>query len=315
LKFNLIDLPNQRKRHEGEIPLIGGICIFLGLCASQFYFNELNQTIIIILISSFLILILGVMDDFFNLGVKFKLIAQLIIIVLTVIFSEIKITSLGNLFGLENTFDLGLLSLPLTIIAIVGLTNAFNMIDGIDGQASFLTIISIMGMFLFNIHIAAPYLFNLLLAILAGLIPFLIFNIISHKNKIFLGDGGSLFLGFNISLALIYSAQNLKIFSPSFALWCVAIPLFDFFCVIILRKINKQSSTIASRDHIHHFLENFYSSKIWILMFVTIAGIGLIALGYFIENNFSSISLPVFILLFFIYLSIRFYFSFKEKHF
>ena len=116
---------------------------------------------------------------------------------------------------------LGLLSIPFSIISIVGVMNAFNMIDGLDGQAGSLSIIAIIGIFVFGLDNVEPQLYDILLTIFSGLIAFLIFNLTPNKKvKIFLGDGGSLLLGFVISFSLIYCTQVLKLFSPSFALWC-----------------------------------------------------------------------------------------------
>ena len=108
--------------------------------------------------------------------------------------------------------------------------NAFNMIDGLDGQAGLLSVIAILGIFIFGLYQVDPDLYEILFDNFSGLIAFLIFNFSSIKKmKIFLGDGGSLFLGFVISVSLIYCTQVLKLFSPSFALWCVAIPYLIFF--------------------------------------------------------------------------------------
>ena len=172
VKLKLVDYPDYRKQHKGQVPLIGGICISIGVCASQIYLNEINLVTGVILINALLILILGICDDILNLKAKTKLIIQLILVALTVYFSGIKIESLGFLFGFKYSLDLGFFSLPFTILAVVGLINAFNMIDGIDGQAAILIIIAISGMFLFNLHTIAPYLSNLLLSIWGGVNPF-----------------------------------------------------------------------------------------------------------------------------------------------
>lgn len=255
---------------------------------------------------SFFILILGIFDDFLNLKAKTKLIMQIIIVGLAVYYSGIKIENLGNLFGIYYTFEFGYFSIPFTILAVVGFTNAINMIDGTDGQAAILSIIAIIGTFLFNLNENGPYIFNFLLAILGGLTSFLIFNTTSNnKFKTFLGDGGSLFLGFVIAMVLIYCSQNIKIFSSSFALWCVLIPVFDFFCVLVLRKIEKRSLVVASRDHIHHLFESFNLSKTFTLLLVSVIGGGSVLLGYYIENNYSSISFAFYTILFIIYLFIR----------
>ena len=275
--------------------------------------NDFNSVTSIILIFSTFILLLGIWDDIKNLKPKTKLLIQLLVVSSMIYLSDIKIESLGQLFYSSHHINLGILSFPLTVIAVVSLTNAFNMIDGLDGQAIVLTIIAILGLFTFSLHIIDFNFFIYLLAILAGLIPVLFLNIVDNKKfKVFLGDAGSLYLGFTISLAMIYSSQNAKIFSPSFTLWCVAIPLVDFFSVIILRKIENRSFLMAGRDHVHHFLEIYGFSKTFTLILISGSGLGMLFIGYFIENNFPSLSLWVFIIFFLIFLFIRIYFKPKK---
>lgn len=313
-KLRLIDVPDARKQHKGDIPLIGGICIYVGIIIYFFYVDKLNPSIEMILVSSFFILILGVYDDFTNLKPKLKLFFQLVLVALTIYISGIKIESLGFLFGLHYPLNLGLLAVPFSIISVVGLINAFNMIDGIDGQAGFLSIIAIIGIFIFGLEQVGSDLYEILLVISSGLISFLFFNFLSiNKMKIFLGDAGSLFLGFIISFTLIYCSQILKIFSPSFALWCVAIPLFDFFSVVILRKIYKEKLIISNRDHIHHFLETFNLSRKFISFLTGFIGFVFLFLGYYLEVNFPTFSFWIFVITFLLYLSTRFYFKIKNK--
>ena len=315
IKLKLIDYPDDRKKDEGEIPLIGGISIFVGFTVSLVYVLKENFTINIILISTFFVLILGIYDDLKNINPKIKLFIQLFLVMITVYLSEIKIESLGFLLGLPFVEDLGLLAIPFTIISILGLMNAFNMVDGLDGQAGIISVIALIGIFIFGLDHADPYLYKILLSILSGLIAFLIFNIISNnKIKIFLGDGGSLFLGFIISFSLIYCTQILNICSPSFALWCVAISLFDFFSVVILRKIKKKKLIKANRDHIHHFLENFNFSKKLIAFLTCAFGLLFLSIDYYLEVNFPLICFWVFIMLFSFYLSTRLYYEKKQKN-
>lgn len=313
VRIGLVDFPSSRKKHVGEIPLTGGICIYLGVLITHLYLNELNTKITILLISSLLIIILGIYDDLYNLKAKIKLFIQFIIVTLTVFLLDLKIENLDQILRISHTLNLGIFSIPLTILAVVALTNAFNMIDGIDGQAGIMSIISIMGIFFYGLHLINGDLFLFLLSISASVISFLIFNLTSNINiKAFLGDGGSLFLGLTISLALIYCIQNINFFS-SFAFWCVAIPIFDFFSVIILRKLENRSITLADRDHIHHFLESLNLNKKFILLFLSGVGLILLLLGLYLEKNFPTLSIWIFITLFFLYLGIRIITKIKKK--
>ncbi len=314
VKLGFVDYPTYRKNHTGQVPLIGGICIFIGLLASQIYLNEFDKTITIVLIASSLMLILGVCDDVINLTAKKKLVIQSILVTLTIYFTDIKIKSLGHLFGLTNEIELGFFSLPFTVIAIIGLTNAFNMIDGIDGLAGGLAIIACIGILISNLFLENSIFTNILLGIISSLVPFLIFNITSYKKlKIFLGDGGSLFLGFIISLALVYNFGSVHNFTPAFALWCVTIPLFDFLSIVILRKLRKHSIILADRDHIHHFLERLGFVKKSIMLIIISAALVMLLIGYIIEIYFPTLSFPTFIAIFFLYYYMRFYLR-EEKN-
>lgn len=315
IKIKLIDYPDSRKQHIGQIPLIGGLSIFTGILVYFVFIDDVSYMVETILISSFLVLLLGIYDDLINMKPKIKLFFQLFLVTVTIYFSGIKIENLGFFLGLPYALDLSLLSIPFTIISTVGLMNAFNMIDGLDGQAGSLSAIAIIGIFVFGFGELGSDLYNILLIILSGLLAFLIFNLAPiNKMKIFLGDGGSLFLGFIIAFSLIYCSQIIKLFSPSFALWCVAIPLFDFFSVVTLRKIKKQSLITANSDHIHNFLQNFNLSRKLVAFLTSFFGLAFLMLGYFLELKFPTLSFWIFIIIFTIYLSIRFYYLIKIKN-
>ena len=136
-KIPLVDKPSARKTHQNIIPLIGGICVFLTSGVSLLIFGDMwakytEPTVI----SASLFLFLGVLDDKFDLKARIKLLIQLTVCLIFLLSTGLEISTLGNPFGFGHTFDLGFVSLPITILAIVGLTNAFNMIDGCDGLAA-----------------------------------------------------------------------------------------------------------------------------------------------------------------------------------
>ena len=306
IKFNLVDYPTERKDHSGKIPLIGGICVFFGVLIPVFFIIESNEFTIMLLITSSLILIQGVWDDFTNLQAKSKMAFQVLLTAIMIYITDVKLETFGHLFGISLPIELGVLSIPITLIAVVGLTNAINMIDGLDGLAASLSLVAIIGLLCFNLKSESSSFTNIIFAVGAALLPFLIFNISSSsKMKVFLGDGGSLFLGYIISWGLIYSAENTINFNPSFALWCVAIPLFDFFTVIIIRIFKKRSLIIADKDHIHHFLQNLGFSKKIILLILAFFGMFILLIGKLIEDNIPFLSFAVFLTLFLIYLYLR----------
>ena len=314
IKFNLVDYPTERKKHIGNIPFIGGICVFLGLLISYLFFIEFDKFSSALIITASLILIHGVWDDCANLKAKTKILFQVLVSAIMIYVSDVKLESFGDLFGASYPLQFGILSIPITIIAVIALTNAINMIDGLDGLAAGIVLLAITGLICFNLTLEISPFTSILLVVASALLPFIIFNIAPYpKIKVFLGDGGSLFLGYIISWALIYSAENINNFTHSFALWCVAIPLFDFFTVIIIRMVKKHSLIIARKDHIHHCLENLGFSKQLILLLTVSYGLAILLIGSFIENNFPALSFSVFIILFLFYLFIRIYNNSEKK--
>ena len=314
IKYNLVDYPNERKNHNGNIPLIGGICVFFGLLIPYFLFIEFDKFSCTLLITASLILIHGVWDDFANLKAKTKIAFQVFISAIMIYVTDVKLESFGYLFGVSYPLELGILSIPITIIAVVALTNAINMMDGLDGLAAGIVLIAITGLICFNQTLELSPFTGILLAVASALLPFIIFNIAPYpKIKVFLGDGGSLCLGYFITWVLIWSAENINNFTPSFALWCVMIPLFDFFTVIIIRIVKKQSLMIGRKDHIHHFLENLGFSKKLILLLIISSGLAMLLVGIFIENIFPALSFQVFLILFLLYLFIRIYSASEKK--
>jgi UDP-GlcNAc:undecaprenyl-phosphate GlcNAc-1-phosphate transferase len=306
IKLNLVDFPNERKIHSGNIPLVGGLGIFITVLVSNFLI-DFDYFIKVLIYASSLILIQGVCDDLMNLKAKTKILFQASVTGIVIYITDVKLTSFGYLLGGFLPFELGLFSIPITIIAVVGLTNAINMTDGIDGNAAGLILIAIIGILYFSINDKNSTFSYFLVATALAIIPFMIFNVFPLlKTKIFLGDAGSLFLGFIISWALIYSAENVTSFNPSFALWCVTIPLLDFFTVITIRTLNKRSLIIANKDHLHHNLLNKGVSNNLVTLLIIRFGLTFLLIGIVLEYTFPEFSFLVFSILFLFYLLLRF---------
>ncbi len=257
-KYKLYDLPNNRKEHNMPIPTMGGIAVFAGMAVSLFlwfpFSNEIAQ--ICFFFSLLVLFALGIMDDLRDLSARYKFIIQIGLASL-IALSGIRITSFDGLFGIHG------LSLSaqysFTILAIVGITNAFNLIDGIDGLAGGLGFMSLitLGMFL----TLSGYSNTALVAFgLAGAImAFLYFNL--NPARIFMGDTGSLVLGFVIAVlgirlmqVNIYAAKPVLVNAPVFILGIVLIPVFDTIRVFALRIWRGKSPFSADKTHIHHLL-------------------------------------------------------------
>ncbi|MDA9897376.1 undecaprenyl/decaprenyl-phosphate alpha-N-acetylglucosaminyl 1-phosphate transferase [Alphaproteobacteria bacterium] len=306
-KILLVDIPDYRKLHQNNTPLIGGICIFLACGLSLFVFDDLGgQDLRSLIISSSLVLFLGVLDDQFDIRASAKLLTQVLTCSLFVASTGLQISSFGSPFGLSYSFELGLLSLPLTILAIVGLTNAFNMIDGCDGLAASLSVMTLLALLYFGASHFDLLLQKFLLMLVASLFVFLFFNFSNHPAlKLFLGDGGSLFLGFVVSVLLVKFVEGNETHRPSMVLWFVAVPIYDFCAVVVRRLLLKRKIMSADRSHLHHYLLSIGFSHFKVTMLILVLAIILLCIGVFLEANYPSFSLVVFVGLFTIYLSLR----------
>ena len=315
VKFGLVDYPSKRKRHEGEIPTIGGIAIFLGVIISNILTLQDNMISTVILAACTIILIIGLIDDFRKLSVTSRIIAQIIITFLVILLTDLEIFTLGKVFGPNLNIDLGFFSLPVTIIFVVFVTNSFNLMDGSDGVAAGLVLIAILGIQIVAILFSGFTLQNIIFALVSSIIPFIYINLLkSSQHKVFLGDNGSLFLGFIVAWLLIYLIQNNNNVNLPFSivLWIIAIPIFDTTCVIIYR-IKKCTNPFApDRNHLHHILHKVgFSVKLNFIIIMSF-GLALLMLGLFLEYNFPLLSPPVFIFLLFIYVWVRVYSKYSK---
>jgi len=259
-RYKLFDQPGVRKEHTIPIPTMGGLAIFTGMCAALLiWFPFTNNLTQVCFFFSILVLTgLGIMDDLKDLSARYKFIIQIGLATL-IALSGIRITSFEGLFGV---YELSLSAqYTMTILAIVGITNAINLIDGIDGLAgglSFMTLIT-LGIFLTIAKDANTAL--IAFAISGGVLAFLYFNL--NPARIFMGDTGSLVLGFIISVLCIRFMQinpgnstSVISFAPVFTLGLVMIPVFDTMRVFGMRIWRGKSPFVADRTHIHHLLTN-----------------------------------------------------------
>lgn len=300
-KFKLVDLPNERKIHSKPTVYTGGIILsFIFLFTIQ-ALDIFDPNLALIISISFLISIVGFIDDKYHLNTGGKLSLQVIPIFYLIVFGNFSLTNIGN----YNYFDLelGTFALPFTLLCVLFLTNAFNYFDGLDGTLG-LTIISVMCILVFLSHDKNFNIFLLILII--PLSVFLFFNFSFLKlPKIFLGDSGSLLLGFIVSFLLIYLAKK-NVIHPILLAWSVVIFVYEFLSINLIRLKNNQSLFKAGQDHLHHFLLKKTKSIFFTNTFIFLLNLILFFLGYFsylIFNPF--ISLILFITLFIVFLIFR----------
>ncbi len=303
IKFELLDVPDDRKKHNGSVPLIGGIamffCVSLGLLISNTII--LNNNIIFLILSSFILVILGVVDDYRNISHKIRLFFQVISAIVVIEFGGVLVEDLGGLFSVESIY-LGIFSFAFTLFAIVGVINALNFSDGVDGVSASLSIITFSSVAFFASITNDIFALKFVLCFIVSIFAFLIFNIGFGQNskfKVFMGDAGSTFLGLGIAWSLItFSQGNMQIFNPVTALWIYAIPIIDASSVMIRRISNGESPFAPDRKHLHHlFILSGYSDR-KALSFIVIMSIMTSAIGIAMEiNNFPESTMFLFFLL------------------
>ena len=255
-RVGLLDYPKYpRKQHQLPTPLVGGIAIYIGLVAA-FLASMPSEKELYFLLSGLVLIVIGGLDDRFELGVWSRLLAQLIASLIMTLGADVRIESLGNLLGFGE-ITLGLWSVPFTVFATAGIVNAINMTDGIDGLAGSLTLVALagLGMLCWLNGYELPLL--LWLTSLA-IIPYLVCNLElpgGRGKKVFLGDAGSMLLGFILVWLLIDLSQKPNtVLSPVTALWLVAIPLMDTLTVMARRAGCGLSLFNPDRRHLHHVL-------------------------------------------------------------
>ena len=255
--FNLLDQNDYRKIHYGKIPLIGGITIYSTLILNLYLFNvNLNDIFLIVFYSSFIIIIIGILDDIYNIPPYIRLLFQIISITI-IINSGLSITSI-NYNGYSYSF--GVFGYLFTTLCLVTVINAYNFIDGIDGLCSSIFLIPLLFIIFILFNQSRYNEIELFLTLFIVVLIFLIINLGFIKSlKIFLGDNGSTFLGFLLGCFLIYLSE-LKIIETFFVPWLIAIPIYDLIRVIIYRLIRNINPTNPDRIHVHHI---FFDSIIY----------------------------------------------------
>jgi UDP-GlcNAc:undecaprenyl-phosphate GlcNAc-1-phosphate transferase len=300
-KLNLIDLPSKRKIHINPTANTGGFAIIISLLFALQALDVFDKILGLILSIGFLISIVGLIDDKFHLNTGGKLSLQIIPIFYLIVFENLTLNNIGayNHFILE----VGSFAVPFTLLCVLFLTNAFNYFDGMDGTLSFTTI-SVLVILYFLVPDKNFQLF--LIMILMPIIIFLCFNFsFLGLPKLFLGDSGSLLLGFMISFILIYLA-NQKFIHPLLLAWSISIFVYEFLSINIIRLKNKQNPFKAGTDHLHHRLFEKNKSIFLTNFLITLFNIILFLIGYlsFLFIN-ELVSLILFVGFFIIFLILR----------
>ncbi|MDP4163388.1 MAG: MraY family glycosyltransferase [Bacillota bacterium] len=248
--FGAIDKPNERKVHQKIMPRLGGLAIFIGVIAGYLVGGLYDQKVNTISIGAILIILIGIFDDKYELSAKTKFAGQLIVASL-ILASGLKIDLVRIPY--VGAFYLGIWSYPITIFWIVAITNAINLIDGLDGLSSGVSAIGIATIGIMALLAGKMLIFTLSLILLGSILGFLFYNF--HPAKIFMGDTGALFLGYSISiLSLLGLYKSVTLFSFLVPVIILGVPVFDTTFAIIRRIANKKPISAPDKSHLHHRL-------------------------------------------------------------
>lgn len=303
-RFHLYDMPNARKEHAEPIPTMGGIAIVAGMMAALvLWFPFSNQIAQVAFFFSITVLFgLGMLDDLKDLSARYKFIIQVGLAAI-IALSGIRITSFGGLFGIEELHTSA--QYTCTILVIVGVTNAFNLIDGIDGLAGGIGFMSLIALGFFLTINGDAKTALIAFALAGGMLAFLYFNF--NPARIFMGDTGSLVLGFVTAVLCIrliqvndMAANPVLPQGPVFVLGIVLIPVFDTIRVFATRIWRGKSPFEADKTHIHHLLTNQGFSHAFAAKFIcVIHGLALIETYWlrFMKQEYILVCLFIYMLL------------------
>jgi UDP-GlcNAc:undecaprenyl-phosphate GlcNAc-1-phosphate transferase len=276
-RLNILDIPDARKLHSEATPLLGGAAVFIGFSVAILTNGIFSTQVLVMLIASLILFGIGILDDFKEVAAGIKLITQLVCTLLVMscgIVLRVLPTDLGMIATIGNSF--------LTVFWILGITNAMNFFDGMDGLAAGLgaTISFFLGVVAFQT--AQPFLGWIAVAMLGGCLGFLPFNFRHKKNAaIFLGDAGSVVIGFILACLAVYgdwseSSPVVALVSPVLIFWIL---IFDMVYITIDRILTgkvknfRQWIEYVGKDHLHHRLANVLGGKKQSVLFIYLLGL------------------------------------------
>jgi len=296
----LFDIPNERKVNKTVVPNLGGIALFIGITIATllgihtYSFPDLRY----ILAGLIILFFIGIKDDVLIISARKKLVAQIICAFILIVPGEIRITNLHGILGIhEINYTV---SVIISLLVIVSIINALNLIDGIDGLAASLGILSSV---FFGTYFIITGHFNyaiLSFAIVGSLSSFFFFNVFGNKNKIFMGDTGSLIIGLLLAVFTVKynefsmtSSEEIRNFSPVLTFAIIAVPVFDMIRLFISRILRRKSPFAADMNHIHHKLLKLGFSHLESTLTIVSANLILIVVAYTLSSLSNNIVLIV----------------------
>jgi len=284
-RIGLVDIPNERKNHSAPTPLVGGLAIFLGvlvatLAALATAGLPVSQPLLSFFAAGALLVGVGVVDDRHDLSPLARFAVQIVAALIMVYGGGVVLTDLGRMTPSGEVLELGWLAIPFTVFATLGVINALNMCDGLDGLSGSLAMVSIVGLGLAGLLWGAPGDVALLLLLGAAVPGFLLYNLrlpaVRRRAAVFMGDAGSMFLGFALTWFAIGLSQGPeRVIPPAAALWFIMLPILDAVAMMLRRIVRGRSPFAPDREHLHHVFQLAgYSVNQTVFIMVTIAVAG-----------------------------------------
>lgn len=283
-KLGLVDHPDSRKFHVDSTPVIGGIAMFMAIGFSVIFFQEFTPDFSRAITLALFLVALGVLDDRFPIRASVRFSIQIVLTLVLIDWTGYQLSDMGAIFGGE-VVTLEVLAIPMTLIGVVGMINAVNLSDGVDGLAGSLVLVAMIYLSVLAWSSGNILLLNEFSVIIGALFVFLLFNwryLGRLRAKIFMGDAGSMLLGFLLAWYFISLSQGeLRLISPVTALWLFAMPLFDTVGVMLRRTLHGRSPFSPDREHMHHILlhAGFSTRKavsLIVVISIVLGGIGVL---------------------------------------
>ncbi|MDX1303678.1 UDP-N-acetylglucosamine--undecaprenyl-phosphate N-acetylglucosaminephosphotransferase [Photobacterium sp.] len=289
-RIGLVDKPNERKHHSGSVPLVGGIAICITLAQYLYY----NPTLLADSgLYAFCIIVLttvGALDDKFDVSFKLRFLIQGALSICMIYFAGLELQTLGNMIGF-GAIDLGVFGYFITVLAVIGAINAFNMVDGIDGLLGGLSIVTFGGLALMLTYDGQSELAYICLVIIIAIVPYILLNLgaFGRRRKVFMGDAGSMLIGFTVIWMLLLASQNgtKPPLRPVTALWLIAVPLMDMAAIMIRRVRRGDSPFKPDREHLHHIFQRLGLNSVQTL--IAICSIAALYAGFGIYGEINNI--------------------------
>jgi UDP-GlcNAc:undecaprenyl-phosphate/decaprenyl-phosphate GlcNAc-1-phosphate transferase len=255
-RIGLVDVPTERKNHEGRIPLVGS-GVFLAVCVTSILLQPPPRGILDFLVGMALIVLLGIIDDVVDLRASVKFAVQCAVVALMVLPNDFLIRNAGAILA-DRPLLLLHWAAPVTIFAVVGMINAVNLIDGLDGLAGGISFVALIWFAIAAAALGLPEELPLILVLAFGVLGFLIFNF-RHpwraRAAVFLGDAGSMMLGLALAfVAITLTQRSSHPLPPITALWICALPVIDTLSLMIRRLAAGQSIAAVDHRHLHDVL-------------------------------------------------------------